>query len=61
MREALELEISRHCETERQLIVERANLVLCRATMKAMRADAEDGRKLRADLISMLKRHGIEV
>lgn len=59
--QALELETERHRDTERQLAEERTNLVLCRSTIKTMRAEVEDGRKLRADLISMLKRHGIEV
>lgn len=75
LQQALELEISRHTETKRKLFESRADLVLSRAahdickaelsdTRDALRvtmAQAQSGREFMADIIAMLKRHGIEV
>lgn len=75
LREALELEIGRHENTHRilastraelvlvigKLEEARADLVLSRAAHDISRAEAADGRRFMAQLIAMLKRHGIEV
>lgn len=54
-------EVKAHAEARQLLAEARQDLALSRAAHEISRAEAADGRQLRAELVALLRRHGIEV